>query len=134
MTKKIVMDDDEMIYLTVRYLPDEILAVRTEGGLLEEPRYEVVILDFEHVLLLERPLPPPEPDELLEALLHAVLVVHPVDFGPNQSATTPYLSIRVVFKNYVLISTCYRIAPLRTQFPPATPWTRCSNSGGGGGW
>lgn len=66
-----------------RYLPDEILAVRTEGGLLEEPRYEVMILDFEHVLLLERPLSPPEPDELVEALLHVVLVIHPVDLDLN---------------------------------------------------
>lgn len=34
--------------------PDEILAVRTERGLLEEARNEVMILDIIDVLLLER--------------------------------------------------------------------------------
>lgn len=38
----------------IRYSPDEILAVRTERGLLEEARNEVMIFDVIDVLLLER--------------------------------------------------------------------------------
>ena len=38
-------------------LPDKILAVAAEGRMLEEPRDELVVLDFVDVLLLQRALP-----------------------------------------------------------------------------
>ena len=37
--------------------PDEIFAVAAEGGLLEEPRDEAVVVHFRDVFLLERPHP-----------------------------------------------------------------------------
>jgi hypothetical protein len=37
--------------------PDEVLAVAAEGGMLEEPGDELVVLHLGDVLLLQRPLP-----------------------------------------------------------------------------
>lgn len=42
------------------YSPYEILAVATEGGLLEEPWHEAVILDHVNIFLLKSPLPAPQ--------------------------------------------------------------------------
>ena len=38
-------------------LPDEVFAVAAEGGLLEEPGDEAVVVDLRDVLLLERAHP-----------------------------------------------------------------------------
>lgn len=54
--------------------PNEILAVAAKGRLLEKPRNELVVLDFEDVLLLEGSLARPEP-EAQHGLLQAVIVL-----------------------------------------------------------
>lgn len=41
------------------YSPYEVLAVAAEGGLLEEPWHEAVILDHVDIFLLESALPAP---------------------------------------------------------------------------
>lgn len=41
--------------------PDELLAMRTKGGLLKEPELELVILHLEDIPLLEGTLPGPGP-------------------------------------------------------------------------
>lgn len=56
--------NDETTYLALISLfseaPYEVLAVAAEGGLLEEPWHEAVILDHIDILLLESALPAPQ--------------------------------------------------------------------------
>lgn len=52
-----------LLLLILRYSPDKVLAVGAEGGLLEEARYEAVILDVVDVFLLQRTLPAAVPQQ-----------------------------------------------------------------------
>ena len=47
-----------LVSVAANHSPNEVLAVCTEGGLLEELWYEHVILELDHVLLPERSPPP----------------------------------------------------------------------------
>ncbi len=51
-----------IVVVVAVHSPDEVLAVAAEGGVLEEPRDELVVLDLADVLLLERALPDPGPE------------------------------------------------------------------------
>ena len=60
-------------------LPDEVLAVAAEGRVFEEPRDELVVLDFVDVLLLQGAVPLPVDHPLLGAfdVVELLVVVGP---------------------------------------------------------
>lgn len=54
--------------------PNEVLAVRTECRLLEEPRHEFVILDIVDILLLERAFPAARPETSFRVDVRRIIV------------------------------------------------------------
>ena len=79
-------------------LPNKIFAVTAEGGVFEEPWYELVILDLGDVLLLEGPLPGPEPGGVHHLLagpgadgsLRVAALRHPPGHCPASAARRIY--------------------------------------------
>ena len=79
-------------------LPNEIFTVTAEGGVFEEPWYELVILDLGDVLLLEGPLPGPEPGGVHHLLpgpggdgrLRVAALRHPPGHRPASAAGRRY--------------------------------------------
>lgn len=73
----------------VYYLPYKILAVGTEGGLLEEARHELVVFYEVNILLFERAFAAPEPQVLGGAqfarFFHHIVVRHGCGARPRGS-------------------------------------------------
>lgn len=100
----------------VKHSPNKVLAVGAEGGLLEEARYEAMILHVVDVFLLQRALPATVPQQQLVVghFLH-FLFGHRRSFAGGSFSGFGYCGIRIlVLSKYFIPTLCY----FSLKFPP----------------